>query len=170
MILVAKVKLMPTKEQGAALRRAMERINEGCNWLSEQAWATKTFGQFALHHLAYYALRERFTLPSKMTVRLIAKVADAYKLDKKRPRSFRPHGAINYDDGTLRWYSMGDEVSVLTLDGRERIPFVCGEHARRLLAFRQGQSSIAFVGGKFYLLACCNVETPEPADVEESLT
>ncbi len=169
MILVAKVKLKPTKDQATRLRRTLERVNEACNWLSEQAWTARAFGQYRLHKLFYYALREHFALSANLVVRLIAKVADAYKLDKRTCRRFRRYGAIDYDDRVLHWYVDKGEVSLLTIEGRERIPFVCGPKQRQLLATRQGQSGLALVDGKFYLLACCNVEEPEAADVEDFL-
>jgi len=148
----------------------LEHVNSACNWLSEQAWAQRVFGQYNLHHLGYYALREKFSLPSKITARLIAKVANAYKKDKKGMRRFRKHGTIDYEDGCLRWHLSKDEVSILTTaEGRQKIPFVCGEKQRQLLENRHGQSGLVLVDGKFYLLACCNVEAPEPSGVTDYL-
>jgi IS605 OrfB family transposase len=147
----------------------MERVNAACNWISGEAWEHKTFGQYHLHHLVYYPTREQFALPSKLTVRAIAKVADAYKLDKKTCRTFRKDGAIDYENGCLRWWIDRGEVSLLTLAGRECIPFVCGPRQAELLIHRQGQSSLATADGKFYLIACCNVDTPDPQDVSDFL-
>ena len=170
MILVAKVKLKPSAEQAKILRLTLERVNAACDWVAAQAFEHRVFGQFKLHHLCYYPLREKFAMPSKLAVRLIAKVANAYKLDRKRQRRFRKHGAIDYDDGCLRWQIEKGQVSILTVtEGRQRIPFVCGDKQRQLLQARQGQSSLALVDGKFYLIACCNVEQPEAADVEDYL-
>ncbi len=169
MILVAKVKLLPTTDQSVILRDTLEQVNAACNWLSEQAWEQKVFQQFSLSKLFYYPIREKFGLSANIVVRLIAKVADAYKKDRRSLRHFRSHGAIDYDDRVLRWYVTKAEVSILTVDGRQHMPFVCGEKQRRLLEQRQGQSSLALVDGKFYLLACCNVETPDPSDVKDFL-
>lgn len=103
MKLVAQVKLLPTPEQAALLRATMERCNDACNWISEQAWASQTFRQYDLHHLVYHLARERFGLSAQATVRCIAKVADAHKLDRRRQRSFRPTGAVAYDLRLLTW-------------------------------------------------------------------
>ncbi len=99
-----------------------------------------------------------------MVIRAIAKVADAYKLDKRSKRTFKPLGAIAYDDRILRWYD--EEVSIWTVEGRERIPFVCGERTRELLTNRQGESDLVYRGGKWYLLATVNVEEPPPGTPE----
>jgi putative transposase len=169
MILVAKVKLNPTKYQASVLRQTLEQVNGACNWLGDQAWKQHVFGQYHLHRLFYYTIREQFGFSANIAVRLIGKVAAAYKLDRKNRRTFRKHGAIDYDHHILHWYPEKQDVSILTVTGRERIPFVCGPRQQSLLASRQGQSSLALVDGKFYLLACCNVETPEPADVSDYL-
>lgn len=44
--------------------------------------------------------------------------------------------------------------------GRLRLPFVCGDYQRGLLAFQQGESDLAFVNGSFYLLTTCNLTDP----------
>ena len=98
MKLVAQVKLLPTPEQADALRRTLELANSACNYLSERAWEAKTFRQYDLHKLAYHDARAEFPdLSSQIIVRSIAKVADAYKLDRRTKRTFRPYGSIAYD-------------------------------------------------------------------------
>jgi IS605 OrfB family transposase len=57
-------------------------------------------------------------------------------------------------------------VSIWTLDQRLSIPFVCGQRQRILLASRRGETDLAFVRGTWYLFATCEIETPEPIDVE----
>jgi putative transposase len=83
MQLVANLKLTPTDAQEDALLETLKTANRACTWLSGQAWERNTFGQFALHQLAYKRCRAQFGLAAQMTVRCIAKVADAYKLDRK---------------------------------------------------------------------------------------
>jgi len=167
MKLIAQVKLQPDERQADALKRTLETANAACNWLSEQAWEAKTFGQFALHKLAYHAAREAFpSLSSQVVVRCIAKVADAYKLDRKTQRTFRMTGGIAYDVRILRWYVDKSEVSIWSVDGRLRIPFVCGPRQRELLRTQRGESDLVLVNGAFYLLAVCDVEDPTPQEVE----
>jgi len=97
-------------------------------------------------------------------VRCIGKVADSYKLDKRTQRTFQPTGAIAFDDRILTWYVDKGRVSIWSVDGRLKIPFVCGEYQRGLLAFRQGEADLAFVGGNFYLMA--TVSIPDPSLIE----
>lgn len=164
--LTAKVKLQPTPEQRAVLLETMRRFNAACDYISGVGWESKKFRQFDLHKLTYYAVKNEFDLAAQMTVRAVAKVADAYKLDKQTKRSFRELGAITYDDRVLSWKLTASTVSIWTLQGRQTIPFVCGDYQRRLLATQQGETDLAYVRGEFYLLTTVNVEEPEPVEVE----
>lgn len=161
------MKLLPTPDQADALKRTLETANAACDYISHVAWEARTFGQFPIHRLIYGSVRETFGLSAQLAVRCIAKVADAYKLDRKVRRTFAPLGAVAFDDRILSYKSAA--VSIWTLDGRQTIPFVCGERQRALLAFRRGESDLAFVRGQWYLFATADIEAPEPVDVEGML-
>lgn len=169
MKLTAKVKLQPTPEQGLLLRETLEQVNRACNYISQRAWATKTFNQFKLHKLAYFETRTKFDLTAQVVVRAIAKVADAYKLDRKRKRVFTPRGAIAYDNRILNWRIPDTVVSIWCMGGRQIIPFTAGLRQWELLSHQRGETDLATVDGKFYLLAVCEIEAPESGDVLDVL-
>jgi putative transposase len=169
MRLTAAIRLLPTPQQADALKRTLETANTACDYISQVAWQRKTFRQFPIHRLTYQAVRESFHLAAQLAVRCIAKVADAYKLDRKAQRTFQPLGAVPFDDRILSYNLKGSEVSIWTLDGRQSIPFICGERQRELLATQRGETDLALVGGKWYLFVACEVETPEPIDAEGAL-
>jgi putative transposase len=164
MRLTIQLKLLPTPGQADALRRTLETANAACDYISQVAWDARTFGQFPIHRLTYGVIRETFGMAAQLTVRCIAKVSDAYKLDKKRQRAFASLGAVAFDERILAYKSAS--VSIWTMNGRQAIPFVCGEHQRALLPFRRGESDLAFVHGNWYLFATADIETPKPIDVE----
>lgn len=170
MKLTAQVKLQPTKDQRAVLKKTIERCNAACNWLSDFSWRDGVFGQYALHKAAYYATRAEFPdLGAQAVVRCIAKVADSYKLDIKRKRSFKEHGAISFDERLLSWKTDKQTVSIWTVNGRETITYVCGEHQRELLKHQQGESDLLYSKGEWYLLATCDIVEPTPDDVDKFL-
>jgi putative transposase len=168
MKLVANLKLMPTPSQHAALLDTLATANRACTWLAGQAWETQTFGQFALHRLAYHPCREKFLLAAQMVVRCIAKVADAYKLDTKTRRRFKRYAAQPYDDRIFRFCS-DTEVSLWSTAGRLTIPYQCGERQRALLAFRKGEVDVMYIRGVFYLAVVCDVLDPEELGIERIL-
>lgn len=172
--LTAKIKLLPTIEQAQALLDTLTRANQACNFISQGAWENKQFKQFGLHKLLYYSTKERFGLSSQMVVRCIAKVVDAYKLDKRVQREFRPTGAIAYDSRIVSYKPHKKTVSIWTLAGRLTIPYVGGQHHERLLAYQQGESDLVYRNrgagpGKYYLLATCDLPDEETSEVDQLL-
>lgn len=165
---MASVQLKTNDGTFTALHETLRDANRCCNWLSEQAWQAKTFAQFKIHKLAYAKARERFTkLSSQVIVRCIAKVADSYKLDKKAKRRYKLDGSIAYDLRILRWYIEKQTVSIWTTSGRLKIPYVCGERQREMLKTQQGESDLILYRNSFYLAATCNIDEPEPGDIED---
>ena len=166
MKLTAKVKLLTTREQHTYLLQTLERANTACDYISQQAWDTKTFGQFNLHKLVYATVRVNFDLTAQMVVRCISKVTDAYKLDKQTQGSFKPHGGIAYDARILNWRVPTQQVSIWSIAGRLSIPFAATERQLELLRNQQGETDLVYINGVFYLFAVCNVEEAKPIDVE----
>ena len=168
MKLVANLKLTPTPAQHAALVDTLTVSNRACTWLAKEAWDSTTFGQFALHKLAYARCRAQFGLAAQMTVRCIAKVADAYKLDRKTRRRFRRYAAQPYDDRIFRLCS-DTALSLWTTQGRMTIPYQCGARQRALLAYRKGEVDLMYIKGTFYLAVVCDVLEPETIGIERVL-
>lgn len=169
MKLTAKIKLKPTEEQHRYLLETLARANAACDYISEQAWESKVFGRVPVHKLTYQIVREQFELSAQVTVRCIGKVVDAYKKDKKRQRTFKPHGAIAYDSRILTYKLEIQSVSIWSIAGRLTMPFQAGERQLELLQHQQGESDLAYIRGEFYLFATCDIEEPEPDDVTEYL-
>lgn len=155
MKLTLMVKLLPDGEQARRLRDTIAEYNRACDAISEVAWRERTFNQFKLHHLVYKEVRSTTRLPAQLTVRAISKVVDAYKLDKKTKRTFRANGAITYDSRVMSY--KGNVVSLGTLEGRVKVPFVC--HRPDWLPYVKGEADLIHRKGKFFLLQ--TVEFPE---------
>ena len=163
--LVVQVKLLPLEEQKASLTATLRMANKACDWLSAKAFETETFGQYELHKLVYHECRSVFPkLGAQVIVRCIAKVADAYKLDTKTKRTFKPLGSIAYDSRLLTW-KPNNSVNIWTINGRQRIPFVCSRENRQLLDFERGESDIILRKGKFFLFVTVDVPDTEETKV-----
>lgn len=157
MKLIVNLKLKPLESQHADLLQTLERANEACNWISEQAFENKVFKQFNIHKIVYLPAKDKFSLSAQMVIRAISKVADSYKIQKQKQTEFRRHGSVAYDSRILTFKS-DDKVSIWTLSGRQNIPFVCGDHQRKLLPFLKGEVDLIYRKGKFYLNAVCDIE------------
>jgi len=95
----------------------------------------------------------------------LAKVADAYKLDKKTQPRFARQGAIRYDSRILTFKP--DRVSIWTTAGRLKIPYSAGERQKELLQSQHGESDLIYHKGKFYMASTCEVPAPEPGMAED---
>jgi len=157
-----KVKLCPDKEQYQSLLRTMERFNEACNFISEISWANHTTSVVKIHHLCYHDIRKQFGLSAQMAVRAVGKVSDSYKTDNEHKHSFKPHGAMVYDQRIMSWKGL-QKVSLLTFDGRQVIPIILGGYQSARLEFqRRGQADLILINGIFYLVVIVDVpEQPE---------
>jgi IS605 OrfB family transposase len=102
-------------------------------------------------------------------VRVFAKVADAYKLDKRTQRTFKPYAAFPFNDRLVSYKLAKRIVSIWTMDGRAKMPFVCGEHAAKLLEGLRGECDLIYRNGEFYLHQCCDVEEPPTGDPSDFL-
>ena len=167
--LTAQIKLLPDKSQAEALLVTLRPANDACNFVSQAAWQEKTFRQFDLHHLCYKDVRSKFNLSAQAAIRVISKVADSYKLDRKTERKFKSTGSIAYDDRIMSWRIPESMVSIWTTSGRIRVPFVCGDRQRDLLLSRKGETDLIFRKGKFYLSAACDVKSPDKTDTTDVL-
>lgn len=163
MKLTVKVKLITTSGQNTSLLKTMEVFNQACNYASEVAFTNKTFGQIGIHKLCYYELRQKFNLSSQLAVRAIGKVAESYKADKKVQHAFKPHSAIVYDQRILSFKGL-DLVSILSLDGRLKIPIVFGSYANLEQRRVRGQADLIYQKGHFYLCLVVEVPDGEPID------
>ena len=164
MKLTLKIKLLPTDEQANLLLETMKEANTVCNAISDVAWQEKIFNNFKLHHKVYHSYKATFKLSSQMIIRQIAKVADAYKLDKKTKRTFKPLGSIAYDSRIMT-YKPNNVVSLWCIGGRQKIDFVCHNHS--YIPYIKGEADLVYKKGKFYLFQTVDVPEEDIEDVEE---
>lgn len=164
MKLTLKIKLLPTDEQVNLLLQTMREANTVCNAISDVAWQEKIFNNFKLHHKVYHSYKATFKLSSQMLIRQVAKVADAYKLDKKTKRTFRPLGSIAYDSRIMT-YKPNNVVSLWCVGGRQKIKFVC--HNPSYFPYIKGEADLLYRKGKFYLFQTVDVPEEDMEDVEE---
>ncbi len=163
MKLTLQIKLLPTQEQFTSLKNTLKEANAACNEISETAWNKKLFNQFKLHKEVYHPIKSSFNLSAQMVVRCISKVADAYKLDKKTKREFRPLGSIGYDSRIMT-YKPNDIVSLWAIGGRIKIPFVC--HNEKYIPYIKGEADLVLKKGKFYIFQTVEVPEEEVKDIE----
>ncbi len=160
MLQTLMLRLDPTPPDHARLLQTMERINAACSTIADVAFREKYASKVLLQRMLYRQVREQFGLSAQMAVRAIAKVVEAYKRDRTRKPTFRPRGAVPYDQRILSFKSL-DAASILTLDGRAAVPIRLGDYLRAVLVKRprRGQADLIYRDRTFYLAVV--VEAPE---------
>ncbi|MET9387607.1 transposase [Streptomyces sp. NPDC002928] len=184
MKLVVQVKLLPTPEQASALEATLRACNRAAAYASHVAFAKKLKDRNGLQKEVYADLKVTFGLSAQPAVRAVKKVVDAYATLKanlqagnlgpptsKRyrtavgtPINFRPEAAQPFDDRCLSWQYDARTVSIWTVDGRMKgIRFACSpDHLKILVTYRKGESDLVWRGGKWFLIATCDLPDPDP--------
>jgi IS605 OrfB family transposase len=111
-----------------------------------------------LHKAIYYELREKFDLPSQFAIRVIGRVADSYKLNKKVQHKFNKSSSAEYDQRLLSWTAL-DNVSIASLDGRLHLPIAFGKYAKLDERTIRKSCKLAYKNKEFYLQV--SYEEPE---------
>ncbi len=183
MKLVVRVKLLPTLKQAAALETTLHACNRAAGHASRTAFTSGTRDRNGLQKLVYTDVKATFGLSAQPAVRVVKKVVDAYSAlaaslkagrlgppESKRyrkavgsPVTFRPEAAQPFDDRCLSWQPDARTVSIWTVSGRMRGIRYTGsaDQLKTLDQYRRGESDLVRRGGKWFLIATCEVPDPE---------
>ena len=157
------VRLDTDQAQFKILLDTMESFNEACNHIASVAYKLRTANKMRLQREVYRQVRDRFGLSAQMAIRAIAKVCEAYKRDRSKKPTFKPHGAMVYDQRILSWKRL-EQASILTLKGRIRVPIRIGEYQRVRMDRIRGQADLILRNRRFYLAAV--VDAPEASQYD----
>ena len=162
------LKLIPTPEQHHALLETMHAFNAACNYVASVAFAEKTANKFALQKVVYGELRTTYKLAAQLAIRAISKASEAYKREKSIQPTFKPEGALVYDERVMSFKGLLT-VSLLTLSGRVLVPFQVGGYQQARLESIKGQADLLYRNGTFLLAVTLDVPTPTPDMTEATL-
>jgi len=79
---------------------------------------------------------------------VISKAVEAYKRDKSRRPHFKLNGAIQYDQRNLSWKGI-DRVSLITIEGRVKLPTRIGDYQKVRADRLRGQADLIYLKGVF---------------------
>jgi len=146
----------------------MERFNEAATFAAKVGFKAGVFSQPSIHQRCYAEIRERFGLSAQMAVRAIGKAVEAFRRDESKCSSFRPRGAVTYDQRILGFKGL-DKVSLWALGGRMILPLVYGEYQGQRFDRMKGQADLIYRGGKFFLLAAVDLPDKAPIEIKDFL-
>lgn len=123
----AKVQVMVSAEQRVSLLRTGEAYRDACNRISQYVFETGEEGFYTLNSALYHELRECFGLKAQMAQSALKTVIAKYRTVRSNghERKLIRFRTARYDLVWNRDWSISDEtVSVNTLDGRIKIPYI----------------------------------------------
>ncbi|WP_328543137.1 transposase [Streptomyces sp. NBC_00371] len=184
MKLVVRVKLLPTPVQAAALEATLRACNEAATWAASVAFAKEARRPLELRKHTYAEIRVRWQLGAQAAQHAIKKTCDAYTSLKAnlrngrygrpgtkrhtrasgKPVTFRPQAAQPYDDRMLSWQHQARTVSIWTTAGRLKAVAFTGQDGQLevLAGHRRGESDLVCQGGKWFLIATCEITEAAP--------
>ena len=162
------LKLAPTEDQRQALLDTMHAFNAASTHVAEIAFSEKSANKFHLQKLVYGELRTTYKLPAQLAIRAISKAVEAYKRDKSIQPSFRPEGAIVYDQRVMAFKGL-NTVSLITLSGRVLVPFIVGGYQEARMDRIKGQADLIYRKGVFYLAVTLEMPELAPATPDGTL-
>jgi IS605 OrfB family transposase len=168
MKLTLQLRLLPTPDQRATLLATMERFNQAATFAAKAGFEAGVFSQPSIHKRCYKEIRERFGLSAQMAVRAIGKAVEVFARDKTTCPSFKPHGAVTYDQRILGFKGM-DKVSLWAVGGRMILALIYGEYQRERFDRMKGQVDLVYREGKFFLYATVELPDQAPIDVKDFL-
>ena len=151
--LTAKLKILPSPSETELLMDTMRTYSEACDYVSDYVFRTHELDLRSLNSELYYAIRQKYSLPSQMAQSVLRTVAGRYKtILTSEKRWIRPKFRTPQLD--LVWnrdYSLVSGrtlFSVNTLNGRIKVGFCsCGVN----LDGRFGTARLVYRHGKFFL-------------------
>ncbi|AZM50702.1 transposase [Streptomyces sp. WAC 06738] len=177
-----QVKLLPDAVQAPALEATLRMVNRAASHAAAVAFHTGKTSRNDLQKEVYAGLKADFGLSAQAAVRTVKKVVDAYatlranmragnlgpegskrhRKAESKPIVFRADAAQPYDDRILSWQYDARTVSIWTTAGRLKGVRYTGQpdHLKTLREYRRGETDLMYRGGKWFLLAVC--EIPEP--------
>ena len=123
----AKVKIVVSAEQRELLTRTGEAYRDACNRVSEYVFETGTENFYELNSALYHELRGLFGLKAQMAQSALKTVIAKYRTvhSNGKERTLVKFRTPRYDLVWNRDWSIGaDIVSVNTLDGRIKLPYI----------------------------------------------
>ncbi|MEZ4630395.1 MAG: transposase [Deinococcales bacterium] len=126
--LTVRCTLQPTVEQVEILSKTVDAFTHACNDILAVAKEHDTFNKYQLQKLCYQEIRVKHGLSANLAIRALARVG---KRKGKRTAKFQA-SSVDYDQRTLSldMKSSIEQVSLSTLEGRQRINLKLGNYQR----------------------------------------
>lgn len=161
-------KLDPTPEQAVEIDCILRAFADACNHIAAVARREQTTNKVILQHVCYREVRDAFGLSANLTIRAIARVCAALKVDGRDDSAFGPT-SIDYDQRIFSFRESDWTFSLTLLHSRQRVATRLGDRQRNALKGRHPTSAtlVKRHDGRYFLHVQVTGIAPEPAPVRD---
>lgn len=140
MIRTIKVKLNISPDE---LKPTFEAYTDAFNYVCKIGWQDNDFNGVSLHHKTYQFTRS--SLPSQLSVSARMKATEALKSVRKKQEASCPQSrlcSVRYDARSYNVWFDRNVVSILTVDGRRKLPINIPEYFKQYLDWRRASADL----------------------------
>uniref|UniRef100_A0A6M3KU14 Putative transposase n=1 Tax=viral metagenome TaxID=1070528 RepID=A0A6M3KU14_9ZZZZ len=151
-----------------AIKPTIDAYTRAFNLVSQTGWNDSDSNGVSLHNKTYSETRE--FLPSQLAVSARMKATEAIKAVKarikKKQKATCPQSkqvSIRYDARSYNIWFNRNELSLLTVDGRIKIPISVPEHFRQYLKWKRCSADLFIRKNKVFLNIVFSKDISDPA-------
>lgn len=149
------------------IKPTIESYTKAFNFVCQTGWNDSDSNGVSLHNKTYFDTREY--LPSQLAVSARMKATEALKSVKvklrKKQKATCPHSkqsAIRYDDRSYNIWFNRNELSLLTVNGRVKIPIFVPEYFQQYLIWKRCSADLFIRENKVFLNIVFSKDVSDP--------
>ena len=146
-----------------SIKPTINAYTKAFNFVVQTGWDDRDFNGVSLHHKTYKELRKY--LPAQLAISARMKATEALKSIKKKlikkqkvSCPISKQSSIRYDDRSYNIWFNRNELSLLAIDGRIKIPITIPEYFKKYLTWKRGSAELFIKGEKVFLHITFNKE------------
>ena len=172
-----KLLLQPVESDCFALRQTLEQFTVSFNRVAQHGFTNNLSNGVKLHHATYKSLRKELPdLPSNLLIQARVKAAETivsvFSLRKKGRKVSQPVCKlcpVRYNERTMNLKWDKQIVSLSTINGRKKIPFVVPRYAAKYVGNKPATADLIYRNGSFWLHVVLEIKTPDFTDSAETV-
>jgi IS605 OrfB family transposase len=169
------IQLQPDIETAKVLSQTIEQYTWSFNAVCKYGWENGLANGVELHKATYYDHRAMTGLPSQLVCAARVKATQALKSAKSLKRKGKTVSCptskrcpIRYDARSYTVWFDRSELSILSINGRLKMPFEIAEYYRQYLNWKNTSADLLQDRkGRWWLHVVMEIETPQTIATEE---
>ena len=163
-------KLDPTSEQALEIEATLEAFAAACNRIAAVCRSIPSTEKNTVQRACYPEIRQTFGLSANLTIRAIARVCAALKVQEKAHSTFGPT-SVDYDARIFSFRQEDGTFSLTLRESRQRIATILGEPQKAALTGQHPTAAqlVKRRDGRYFLHVQMSQHVPELTEPQDFL-